>query len=876
LTNPGFEDGPPGSADDWAAYGSGYTVDESGGHSGSRALQLVNDVSSDTHGAQQVITLNQTEPWPLYFSGWSKAQAVSGDIDSNYSIYLDVYYTDGSPLWGQTLRFDTGAHDWQFREGFIVPAKPIETVYVYCLLRNTHSGVAWFDDLSVQQVQSEIATFDSVQVATSAPSPTPYGGPNLSLATGAGLSLTLAAQGGALTGVTLGGTAVQDSERAYASGFFVRDVANETDFIHVGGSLAQVGETITHTGLITALDLDFSATYTATADRIVIHAEVADTSYTERAVTLYFALPITAAGWTWGDDIRTSRIISGVDEFDNFRYYTGLGATGYLSKYPWASLSGPPGGIALGVPLDSLRIARLIHNPATNQFYAAFDLGLSTQTTKFPRRASVDLVLYHFDPAWGFRAAARQYYDRFPMAFARRIPPEQEGIWVAFSDLSPIPNVEDFGIAFHELGSLGQVDFDDSAGILSFRYIAEPWSHWLRINDSGVDVHNYDQVIAYLQAQYQEGSTRAQATLSSGFFDENDHYLYDAYEADETPPWCDGLAGCAAFILNPDPDISDATYPLNKANLEWNQAARDTYTTTPGLDGEYVDSFLSHVSVMDFRTAHFAATDTPLTYRTGDWRVGIPETFATTEFVRWLAQDVHDDLGRWLIANGMLLDLPWGADLFDFMGRETDWLRSGSFVPQSDARLSYYRTLSFQRPYGLLMNTQFENLSHELVEQYFQVCLFYGIYPSMFSHNASSDRYWDDPALYERDRPLFQRYIPLIRRLNVAGWEPVTYATTSDPDDVYIERFGDWPNLHFTLRNTTDDPITVDISVQADDLELPAISLVASALLGETLYPLNGSGSTRTMSVTLAPQASEILCLMSGSFVYLPLVLNVP
>jgi hypothetical protein len=93
---------------------------------------------------------------------------------------------------------------------------------------------------------------------------------------------------------------------------------------------------------------------------------------------------------------------------------------------------------------------------------------------------------------------------------------------------------------------------------------------------------------------------------------------------------------------------------------------------------------------------------------------------------------------------------------------------------------------------------------------------------------------------------------------------------------VYIERFGDWPNLHFTLRNTTDDPITVDISVQADDLELPAISLVASALLGETLYPLNGSGSTRTMSVTLAPQASEILCLMSGSFAYLPLVLNAP
>jgi hypothetical protein len=139
----------------------------------------------------------------------------------------------------------------------------------------------------------------------------------------------------------------------------------------------------------------------------------------------------------------------------------------------------------------------------------------------------------------------------------------------------------------------------------------------------------------------------------------------------------------------------------------------------------------------------------------------------------------------------------------------------------------------------------------------------------MFSHNASEDRYWDDPALYNRDRPLFQRYIPLVRRLNVAGWRPITYASTSD-SRVYVERFGDWPNLHFTLRNTIDATTTVTVTLQANALTLPAQSLTAIALLAETSYPLS-AGTYRTLKVTLAPQASEIL-IFADHEVYLPLV----
>jgi hypothetical protein len=57
LANAGFETGSPGTVSNWNTYGSGYSMDESGGHNSGRALLLVNSVSTETHGAYQVVTL---------------------------------------------------------------------------------------------------------------------------------------------------------------------------------------------------------------------------------------------------------------------------------------------------------------------------------------------------------------------------------------------------------------------------------------------------------------------------------------------------------------------------------------------------------------------------------------------------------------------------------------------------------------------------------------------------------------------------------------------------------------------------------------------------------------------------------------------------
>jgi hypothetical protein len=69
-------------------------------------------------------------------------------------------------------------------------------------------------------------------------------------------------------------------------------------------------------------------------------------------------------------------------------------------------------------------------------------------------------------------------------------------------------------------------------------------------------------------------------------------------------------------------------------------------------------------------------------------------------------------------------------------------------------------------------------------------CLAYGMFPGFFSHNASEGHYFSQPRLYNRDRDLFKKYVPLCKTVAEAGWQPITRAQSNDPK-VYVERFGE-------------------------------------------------------------------------------------
>lgn len=234
----------------------------------------------------------------------------------------------------------------------------------------------------------------------------------------------------------------------------------------------------------------------------------------------------------------------------------------------------------------------------------------------------------------------------------------------------------------------------------------------------------------------------------------------------------------------------------------------------PGeLDGIYIDSSEMAATVPNFRREHWRYSAIPLTF-TRDGQVCQLEIFNSVEFARSLSEPLHER-GLTLFANSTPMRFPWLAAWLDVMGVETNWAPGGVYTPNSDEVMNYRRALSYQRPYLLLLNTVYDDFRPEWVELYFKRSIAYGIFPSFFSHNASEDPYWQRPNLYNRDRPLFQRYIPVCATLSRAGWEPVTLARSDSPS-VYVERFGPGEDgrVYLTVFNDAQEPCAATVNLE--------------------------------------------------------------
>lgn len=103
-------------------------------------------------GVLQRIQLNQTEIKPIFFTAASKAENVSGNSNSDYSIYLDILNTDGTYTYGITANFKTGTHDWQTASRVYTPKKPIKKITFYLLFRK-HTGKVWFKNIVLNEKQ---------------------------------------------------------------------------------------------------------------------------------------------------------------------------------------------------------------------------------------------------------------------------------------------------------------------------------------------------------------------------------------------------------------------------------------------------------------------------------------------------------------------------------------------------------------------------------------------------------------------------------------------------------------------------------------------------------------------------------------------------
>ena len=768
--------------DAWRPFGQGFSPQD-----GMFTCDNAGD-SKVQRGVSQTITLNQAKPEPIVATAWSKAQNVGGSRDSDYALYVDLVYQDGSPLWGQVDAFNAGSHDWEKAQVTIFPEKPIKSVTLNLLLRN-HTGAALFRDAELRLIKTPAGAylFDGVAVS-------PQARPK--------------------------------------EGFQVRDVGAGSAFVGIENS---------------ALNLKLERKTTKSRNATFFDVILSDTSGRDREVTLVYAVPIPAQQCRWFQDPRQTKEVEQGREYLNAGRFA-AGSNGRLSRYPFAAVANAKEAVALGIDMAQPAFYRVGYNAGTEELFLAYDLGLAPEKPaahlrfcKFSWRGRPALVSEKKEEQGQdalatneFRAALAQYYALFPESFHRRLA--DQGLWMPFAKISAVKGWEDFGFRFKEGDN--ETAWDDAHGIITFRY-TEPMTWWMRMPKDMP--RTIEAALSEAQRLATERKDRqAMALLTSGYHDEQGRYCARLLDT----PWCDGavwsinsmpqIAGDVTDFQNKwGPSVREKLYgkrsmgvpPMSSTGIlpvnapDTDPHGRDAHAThgqdarataTAGLDGEYIDSSEGYVTnELDFRRDHFATAQTPLTFSLKDHKPAVFRGLIVFEYIQAMARDVHG-MNKFMMANSTPINLCWLAPLLDVMGTETDWNPGGTWRPMSDSELLYRRALCKGKPYCFLMNTRFERFSHEAVEKYMKRSLAYGMFPGFFSANASQGHYFTRPELYERDRDLFKKYVPLCKLVAEAGWEPVTRASSSGKN-VHVERFGD---QYLTLFNDSNQQQEITIATE--------------------------------------------------------------
>lgn len=307
----------------------------------------------------------------------------------------------------------------------------------------------------------------------------------------------------------------------------------------------------------------------------------------------------------------------------------------------------------------------------------------------------------------------------------------------------------------------------------------------------------------------------AQAVINSSPLDAAGRYFIDA----NPYLWHEWAAGIwnQAWPVNSDPDLPEPnTFRLYHDHWVLSRIAE--------TDGAYIDSVTTTTIAgwENRRPEHLAVSDSPLTFSWDDGGAAQIAPQAHAEFLGVVAPEVRS-LGKLMMLNIFPNAMRFHAQNGDILGSEVFEL------VESDASSRVRRTLARHRVVTNLLQWGWDSptyATYDEMERFIRGQLFWGFYPAVSSaggplSGGTPDRYFLHPELYERDRPLFKLYIPVIRALSTAGWEPITRATATDGGQV--ERFGDFArgDVYLTVRGAGQAALEAQVSLDLAGAGMP-------------------------------------------------------
>ncbi len=587
---------------------------------------------------------------------------------------------------------------------------------------------------------------------------------------------------------------------------------------------------------------------------------VLDTSGEDRAVTVRFQIPVKAEGWTWWDDVATPRAIERGKSY--VRYDDRQKGIFPLFWYPLGAISEAGGqGLAFAVPMDPPTLGRVGYD---GDFFIEFDVGLTQATEKFPGRADFTFYLCHYDGKWGLRSALKKYYDLFPQYFVKRV--SKEGLWLDRTPTHLIEHPEDFGMTFHQVSSVmtNSIPLDNAMGLYTFLYdepgrvgITLPFEEEGQLgvprDGPGSSVEgpgrrgprrpSREYVLRKVK-EFAEDAASAQHTSAlvtlAVASQRPDGTFY--ITLDPRP----GFGWRCLFAAGFDPEM--IVPGRNETRLEsWrrDQLARMMSLYDGRYDGQYIDSSEWMADTLNCRKDHFAYTDYPPGFDEKTATPAINTGVTRFEYLKAVREELLK-AGKLMMANGTPFRFGFFATLMDVAGAETwhsrakppgfgeeaapderTWLHAHDW--RNEQAMYYRRAMLYQKPFCSLLKLMtpedVQAFGMKRLTTYLDWCTFFAVYPSI-AHGLALD---PDPL-----REIYRKYVPVIRALGTAGWEPLTYATTDNPA-LRVERYGHWSQgtLYFAVRNFSDDAAAGNLTIDAGALHIGEGASLRSAFAGQ-------------------------------------------
>lgn len=598
------------------------------------------------------------------------------------------------------------------------------------------------------------------------------------------------------------------------------------------------------------LGLSASARLDARPGHLLLSGSVRDDRAREdRAVDVVFRLPMAPALW-WasisqsvrpgagvaaeqerierlktGRKARDEKLPQGAAVLETVRY-------GDLAQaaLPVAALTEPQQRAGLGVALPPDRPCQfqLAYRHESGELEVRWQFGLSpAAAAPWKSLATFALCIFPVDGQWGLRDALRQYYSLFPAAFRRRTP--ASGLWLfAVPSFKQVPDPQNY--AFWEGPRLKELELARRHAIETYPYVIVGQREIGRLKTLPKSHEEVEQLLRLKPDQTQR-TTWSWASVvawvrASGLKDHAGRWVYKSRHTD----WSgDSLT----FPLNPSPDLpGTAEQPTIAQSVLGDVDA--LLREHPELSGIYVDSLASWGSFNNYRREHFAAVRAPLAHDAAG-RACVPNWMPHIDFLRELARRVGP---RLVFGNGIRPGRAFCAFACDILGVETS---RGDLNARRN--LDFYRAVAGRKPSLFLFYWPEEELPRPVVDHYVQRFVALGLSPEVKSQP------WG--RFKTRDAEIFARFVPIYRRLDLAGWQPVTHATLDAPE-LWLERFGTGaPELYFTLYNPGSSPQTAALRVDRERLGTPTAVKLLELVESRTL--------DTSAPVTVPPRSLRVL-----------------